>query len=126
MTIMSTPGRLVSFVATRDLDRAERFYVDVLGLAVLTRNPHAVVLDNDGAELRVTLVGEKAKAQYTVLGWEVTDLTAQVAVLRSRHLTFNRYPGLDQDTDDAWTAPDGTRVVWFADPDDNVLSLHQG
>ena len=27
------------------------------------------------------------------------------------------------DSDDAWTAPDGTKVAWFSDPDGNVLSL---
>jgi catechol 2,3-dioxygenase-like lactoylglutathione lyase family enzyme len=125
MANMSTPGKLVAFIATRNIDRAERFYVDVLGMTLVGKNPHAVVLDNDGAELRVTLVGEKARAQYTVLGWEVTDLSAEVATLRGRRVTFKRYPGMTQDADDAWTAPDGTRVCWFEDPDGNVLSLHQ-
>ena len=125
MTTMTPPGPLVAFAATRDLQRAERFYVDVLGLAVRTRDPGAVSLDSAGTELRVTLVQEKAAAPYTVLGWSVDDLSAQVATLRARGLVFTRYPGLDQDDDDAWTAPDGTRVAWFTDPDGNVLSLHQ-
>ena len=38
---------------------------------------------------------------------------------------FTRYPGMEQDADDAWTAPDGTRVAWFTDPDGSVLSLHE-
>ena len=122
---MSVPGRLVAFVATGDLDRAERFYVDVLGLVTIHKDPGAVVLDNDGSELRVTLVGERNPAQYTVLGWSVPDLTAGVADLRARGVSFNDYPGMDQDADGAWTAPDGTRVAWFTDPDGNVLSLHQ-
>jgi catechol 2,3-dioxygenase-like lactoylglutathione lyase family enzyme len=122
---MPAPGRLVAFVATRDLDRAEKFYVEVIGLRLSSKNPHAVILDSDGIELRVNLVEAKAQAPYTVLGWAVEDLTSQVAELRGRGLTFTNYPGMDQDTDDAWTAPDGTRVVWFTDPDGNVLSLHQ-
>ncbi len=119
------PGQLVAFVATTDLDRAERFYVDALGLAVKSRDSHGVVLDNDGVELRVNLVGQPTSAPYTVLGWSVADLSAQVDALRGRGVTFNRYPGMDLDADDAWTAPDGTRVAWFTDPDGNVLSLHQ-
>jgi len=122
---MTPPGRLVAFAATRDLDRAERFYVDVLGLTLRTKNPGAVVLDSDGTELRVTLVQDKAHAPYTVLGWSVSDLTGQVTALRSRGLTFTRYPDLEQDGDDAWTALDGTRVAWFTDPDGSVLSLHE-
>jgi catechol 2,3-dioxygenase-like lactoylglutathione lyase family enzyme len=120
---MPSPGRLVAFAATRDLARAQRFYTDQLGLMLVEANPGAVVLDSDGVQLRVTLVAEKAEAPYTVLGWDVDDLTAAVGALRARGVTFNRYPGMDQDSDDAWTAPDGTKVAWFSDPDGNVLSL---
>ena len=108
---MPSPGRLVAFAATRDLARAQRFYVDQLGLTLIDANPGAVVLDSDGVRLRVTLVADKAEAPYTVLGWEVDDLTAAVAALRARGVSFTRYPGMDQDSDDAWTAPDGTRVA---------------
>jgi len=125
IAVMTPPGRLVAFAATRDLDRAERFYRDVLGLPILTKNPHAIAFDNDGTELRVTLVAAFAHAPYTVLGWSVEDLTAQVSRLRDRGVTFTRYPGMEQDADDAWTAPDGTRVAWFTDPDGSVLSLHE-
>ena len=34
-----------------------------------------------------------------------------------------RYDGLEQDRRGIWTAPSGTRVAWFRDPDGNVLSL---
>ena len=125
IAVMTPPGRLVAFAATRDLDRAERFYRDVLGLPILNKNPYAIAFDNDGTELRVTLVAALAQAPYTVLGWSVDDLTAQVARLRDRGVQFTRYPGMEQDADDAWTAPDGTRVAWFTDPDGSVLSLHE-
>jgi catechol 2,3-dioxygenase-like lactoylglutathione lyase family enzyme len=120
---MPSPGRLVAFAATRDLARAQRFYTEQVGLTLVEANPGAVLLDSDGVRLRVTLVADKAEAPYTVLGWEVDDLTAAVGSLRARGVTFNRYPGMDQDSDDAWTAPDGTKVAWFSDPDGNVLSL---
>jgi len=120
---MPAPGRLIAFAATRDLARAQRFYTDQLGLTLVEANPGAVVLDSDGVALRVTLVADKPEAAYTVLGWEVDDLKAAVAALRGRGVTFTRYPGMDQDNDDAWTAPDGTKVAWFSDPDGNVLSL---
>jgi catechol 2,3-dioxygenase-like lactoylglutathione lyase family enzyme len=125
ITHMPAPGRLVAFAATRDLARAQRFYTDQLGLTLVEANPAAVVLDSGGVQLRVTLVAEKTAAPYTVLGWQVDDLTAAVAELRARGVSFHRYPGMDQDGDDAWTAPDGTRVAWFPDPDANLLSLSQ-
>lgn len=122
---MPVPGRLVAFIPTENLTAAVQFYGQTLGLSVTSSYPGAATFDNDGTELRVTAVENRAGAHYTVLGWSVQDLTASVAALRGRGVSFTRYPGMDQDADDAWTAPGGTRVAWFTDPDGNVLSLHQ-
>jgi catechol 2,3-dioxygenase-like lactoylglutathione lyase family enzyme len=118
-------ARLTAFVASTDLDRSAAFYVDTLGLTARDRSPFALVLDGRGATLRVTAVAEKPAAGYTVLGWDVDDLDAAVDELRGRGITFTRYDGMDQDEHDAWTAPSGTRVAWFRDPDANTLSLQQ-
>lgn len=118
------PGaRLVAFVASTDLGRAEEFYVGRLGLPIKDKTPFALVLEGQGAELRVTHVPERAPAAYTVLGWDVEDLDAAVVELRQRNIRFLRYDGMEQDDYDAWRTPDGTRVVWFSDPDGNTLSL---
>ena len=110
---MSVPGRLVAFIPTENLAAAIRFYGETLGLSMTSSHPGAATFDNDGTELRVTVVESRAGAPYTVLGWSVPDLTAAVAALRVRGVAFTRYPGMDQDTDDAWTAADGTRVTWL-------------
>jgi catechol 2,3-dioxygenase-like lactoylglutathione lyase family enzyme len=123
---MISSARITAFVATTDLAEAVDFYVDVLGLALLGRDdPFAAVVDGHGAQLRIIVVHEKADASYTVLGWEVPDLHVAVDELRRRGVTFTRYDGMNQDDHDAWSAPDGTRVAWFADPAGNTLSLHQ-
>lgn len=120
------PGaRLVAFTASTDLDRAAAFYVDCLGLSLIERTPFALVLDGGGVQLRVSQVEQKAPAPYTVLGWSVDDLDAAVEHLRAGGVVFTRYPGMDQDRHDAWTAPGGSRVAWFTDPDGNVLSLQE-
>ena len=40
-------------------------------------------------------------------------------------MTFERYSFFQQDDKGVWTAPDGTGVAWFKDPDGNTLSLAQ-
>jgi hypothetical protein len=40
-------------------------------------------------------------------------------------VVFARYEDLAQDGRGIWTAPDGTRVAWFLDPDGNNLPLAQ-
>jgi catechol 2,3-dioxygenase-like lactoylglutathione lyase family enzyme len=122
---MNFSGELVAFVASTDLEASRLFYRDVLGLDLTSTSPYADVYDVDGTTLRVSLVNEKAKAVYTVLGWDVTDLDAAVERLRSAGVAFNDYQEFGLDDHSAWTAPDGTRVAWFDDPDGNVLSLAQ-
>lgn len=53
------------------------------------------------------------------------DLDAAVEELRGRGVAFTRYPGMEQDGHEAWTAPGGSRGTWFTDPDGNVLSLQK-
>jgi catechol 2,3-dioxygenase-like lactoylglutathione lyase family enzyme len=121
---MQSEASLVAFVPSLDLDRSERFYVDVLELGVLERTPYALVLDTGGTHLRVTRVPTLTPHPFTVLGWNVADLAGEVARLSDRGVSFTQYEGLEQDAQGIWTAPDGTGVAWFPDPDQNVLSLH--
>ena len=116
---------LVAFVATTDLDRARVFYAEVVGLSVIEESPFACVFDANGTRLRVTPVGEIQTAPHTVLGWMVDDMVATVNALDAAGVTFERFPGMDQDEIGVWVSPSGARVAWFTDPDGNVLSLTQ-
>ena len=122
---MLESSNLVAFVAATDLDRARVFYEQTLGLPVLEHTDFAVVLDANGTMLRVTAVGQVARAGYTVLGWRVPDIAASVRALAAQGVTFLIYEGISQDNDGIWTTPSGDKVAWFADPDGNTLSLTQ-
>lgn len=121
--LATTP--LVAFLPTTDLDRAETFYVGVLGLPVEDRNPFALVVRGGGTQLRITKVEALAPHPFTVLGWEVNDLASVARQLVAAGRSFERYEGMGQDADGVWEAPGGARIVWFKDPDGNVLSLQQ-
>jgi hypothetical protein len=53
----------------------------------------------------------------------VCGLDAAVDELAGRGVIFNRYGGMGQDERGVWSAPGGTKVAWFLDPDGNNLSL---
>ncbi len=125
MPALIAAAKLTAFVATRDRDRARDFYRDVLGLTILSEDPFAVVFDANGTHIRMTKVNELAPAEYTVLGWEVADAKAAVIELKSKGVQFLNFPGMGQDSENIWTAPGGTLVAWFKDPDGNVLSVAQ-
>ena len=114
---------LVAFVPATDLARARAFYGEMLGLERLDDTPIACVFDAHGTTLRVTLVDQLSAAPYTVLGWTVAGLEEMVRTMRDRGVAFELFPGMVQDDLGIWTSPGGDRVVWFKDPDGNVLSL---
>jgi catechol 2,3-dioxygenase-like lactoylglutathione lyase family enzyme len=116
---------LVSFVASADLDRSHAFYGDLLGLELVGSSSFANAYDSAGTTLRVTLVEEPVCAPYTILGWSVDDISRHVSALRRGGVEFKRYPRLDQDASGVWTAPGGSRIAWFEDPDGNTLSIQQ-
>ncbi len=116
---------LVSFVSTAQPALALAFYRDVLGLALIEQTAFALVFDAHATMLRVTIVEHVTPAPYTVLGWAVTDISKAVAQLEAKAVEFKRFEAMSQDDQGIWRSPSGARIAWFADPDDNLLSLTQ-
>jgi catechol 2,3-dioxygenase-like lactoylglutathione lyase family enzyme len=122
---MTWAGSTMAFVGVSDLDRAERFYGETLGLELDDQRPFALVAQVGGTELRITAVEQVRAAPYTVLGWGVADIDATVDLLTLRGIEFTRYEGMEQDERGIWTSPSAARIAWFLDPDGNNLSLTQ-
>jgi catechol 2,3-dioxygenase-like lactoylglutathione lyase family enzyme len=125
---MLAHASIVGFVPVSSFEAAEAFYSGILGLTVLDRdNPFALVLAAaDGAMVRCALAPNGVNPHMgTILGWQVKDIHAAVAELIAAGVQPIRYPFFEQAADGVWTAPGGDMVVWFNDPDGNVLSLSQ-
>ena len=120
---MVTGGTLVAFVATANPERSHAFYEGVLALTRVDATPFANVYAGGGTPLRVTVVPGVRPPPYTVLGWEVPDISTAIATLTERGVEFKRYTAFAQDEMGVWTTPEGARVAWFQDPDGNLLSL---
>jgi len=122
---MLNQSALIAFIATTNSDQARNFYERGLGLTLVEDESFALVFDAKGIMLRVQKVQAHTPAPFTVLGWDVADIQAEVGELRGRGIIFEQYNGLSQDDQGIWTASDGTKVAWFKDPDGNLLSLTQ-
>ena len=103
---MLTSAALVAFVPSTDLDRAERFYVGVLGLARVEASPYALVVQSGPTQVRVTKVEHLDPQPFTVLGWTVGDIRSSVADLVAQGVTAERFDGMGQDEYGVWMAPD--------------------
>jgi catechol 2,3-dioxygenase-like lactoylglutathione lyase family enzyme len=118
-------AKLVAFAATTDAPRAAAFYTTVLGLTLRYEDDFALSLDSDGVEVRLQKVERFVPQPFTALGWQVARITEVVERLLQHGVTPERYPWLDQDGMGVWQAPSGARIVWFRDPDANLLSVAQ-
>jgi catechol 2,3-dioxygenase-like lactoylglutathione lyase family enzyme len=113
----------VGFVLITDPARAKSFYCDTLGLSVRSEDDFAVVLDAGGSLLRLAVVPEVPDPAGTNAGWLVDDVSATAKSLAAAGITFERFPGMEQDVDGVWLVPGGGGVAWFRDPDGNRLSI---
>ena len=118
----------VAFIPTCRPKAARTFYEETLGLRFESADDFAIVFRvgaEPGVMLRVTIVPELTPQQFTIFGWQVDDIVASVTELAAKGVQFTRYDFLEQDERAIWSAPGGTKVAWFHDPDGNTLSLSQ-
>ena len=117
---------IIAFVPTRSREKARSFYEKTIGLRLVSDDQFALVFDANGVMVRVVDVSSVAgfaPAPFTILAWIVGDVGKAVRGLGKKGVTFERYPGMQQDQVGVWTSPSGAKVAWFKDPDGNVLSV---
>lgn len=122
ISILGT-SKVGAFVCTGDRAKAKAFYGGRLGLTLCYEDDHAVVYDANGTTLRISSVKELNPQPFTVLGWEVADVTATVKALNGAGVVFERYSFLEQDELGIWSPGGDVHVAWFKDPDGNLLSV---
>jgi catechol 2,3-dioxygenase-like lactoylglutathione lyase family enzyme len=118
--------RVQALLAVSDLDRAQRFYEQQLGLVPSEVEEQAVRYPcADGTEIGIYLSAENAgKSPATLAGWFVDDLGQTMKELASRDVVFEQYdqPGLKTDERGVFEAG-RFRAAWIKDPDGNTLAL---
>jgi len=122
---MLATARLQTIVCVSDLDAAHDFYAGRLGLPFQRRTISGNLYDVGGSELLIARARDFVPAERTVVGFAVADVEAVVANLAARGLSPYRESHIDYDGAGIATAPDGTRVAWFRDPDGNIFSVVQ-
>jgi catechol 2,3-dioxygenase-like lactoylglutathione lyase family enzyme len=116
---------ITSLIGTTKPAIAKAFYGDVLGLKFVSEDQFATVFEGKNMRIRVSGTPSVVPAPYAVLAFDVANMDQAVDALTAKGVTFARFPFLVQDAKGVWSAPDGTQVAWFHDPDLNLLSLVQ-
>ena len=111
--------------AVPDVEAARRFYAETLGLQVELDEEMGGMLTlhlGGGTKVLVYPKPDHTPATYTVLNFPVDDVDRTVEELTARGVTFERYPGFDQD-DKGVARGQGPAIAWFTDPAGNILSV---
>jgi catechol 2,3-dioxygenase-like lactoylglutathione lyase family enzyme len=107
-----------------DIQKAEQFYGETLGLRV---SEEYGMLTLHIAGDRDTLIYPKedhTPATFTILNFPVADIDKAVDELAARGVQFERYEGAEQD-DKGIARGQGPAIAWFKDPAGNILSVLQ-
>ncbi len=124
---MLSDKTLKAFAITTDAEASKKFYGEKLGFKLLSADDYGLEFELQHSHFRVSVVpAEHAEPRgYTIAGWCVPDIVETVKQLKERGIVFERYDFAEQDENDIWTAPGGTKVAWFKDNHGNILSIDQ-
>lgn len=119
---MFTNTRAFSGFAVGDLQAAQKFYGDVLGITTSERNGLLTLHLAGGRDTLVYPKPSHVPADYTILNFPVDDIDAAVDELTARGVQFERYDGLAQDSKGI-SRGYGPDIAWFRDPAGNILAV---
>lgn len=113
-----------AIVAVSDIARATAFYRDVLGLDITDDSMGEVVVFRTGDTSLVVYRSEfagtnKANAAVWGVGDEIDSIVAHLA---AKGVTFEHYEDMELQGDIHVAGP--MKMVWFKDPDGNILHLN--
>src|SRR5215813_4053662 len=110
---MLADKKLKAFVPTIKPGKAKSFYRDILELELLSEDNYALEFNANGTLLRVIIVQELKPHPFTVLGWNVDNISSTIKSLNKKNVFCEKYSFLEQDSLGIWTAPSGAKVAWF-------------
>ena len=125
-----------AIVAVSDLETARDFYSNVLGLGLAaggegTGTDAPLVYKTGATRLTVYPSREAGTNRANAVSWGVgQDLDAIVADLAAKGVEFEHYPDIGELEGDVHVirgeGPNGAdaRLVWFKDPDGNILHIN--
>jgi catechol 2,3-dioxygenase-like lactoylglutathione lyase family enzyme len=77
-------GKMIGFAVTTKPEEAKAFYGEKLGFQFVKDDGYALVFDANGTMLRVAKMQHFTAPQFTILGWEVSDISTMVGTLPPR------------------------------------------
>ena len=107
-----------------DLDKAQKFYGDTLGLNV-KKSKEGLEIHLGDADVFLYPKPNHTPASFTVLNFLVDDIDAAVDELHETGVRFEKYDGAIKTNEKGIHHDGGPSIAWFKDPAGNILSVLQ-
>jgi catechol 2,3-dioxygenase-like lactoylglutathione lyase family enzyme len=122
---MLNEKRTYTTIPVSDLERAKRFYSEILGMHAEMVTEGGIMYGSGGTQFFVYPSGYRASG-HTQMSWQVDDIEAEVAVLKQKGISFEEFerPGI-KSVGGIYQSGPSVKTAWFKDPDGNLLGLTQ-
>lgn len=115
-----------AILAVSDIERAKKFYRDTLGLQLLDGSMGDVLTFRTGDTSLIVYKSDFAgtnKANAVV--WDVgNEIESIAAALKGKGVTFERYDDMEMELKGDVYVAGPMKLLWFKDPDGNILHLN--
>ena len=116
-----------AILGVTDVDRARKFYAETLGLTLAEDGMDDVLVFNTGTSSLVVYRSDEAGTnRANAVVWSCgEEIDAIVDALKEKGVTFEHYPESEGFTREGDVHVSGAmKMVWFKDPDGNILHLN--
>jgi catechol 2,3-dioxygenase-like lactoylglutathione lyase family enzyme len=118
-------SKVLATIPAVDIQRAEEFYTQVLGLSLVEKPQEGVLILEAGAGTQIMIYEREAtKAEHTAVTFQVKDLERVVVDLTAKGVRFEQYDSDEFTTDQRGIAQmENAKMAWLKDSEGNVLGL---
>jgi catechol 2,3-dioxygenase-like lactoylglutathione lyase family enzyme len=112
-------------IAVKNLETARKFYEDILGLTqVGAEGEELIVYKSGNSTINVYRSQYAGTNKATAVTWAVgDDAEGVVRALKTKGVTFEHYDMPDMTREGDVHVFGDMKVVWFKDPDGNILNI---
>ena len=115
---------LYAYIPARDVARARRFYEDKLGFKPKEDVSDGVIYDfANGTSCFLYPTPNAGTSQASQAFWQVDDVDAEMAELKSRGVVFEDYDVPGERSPSGAIIANGAKAAWFKDTEGNILAI---
>ena len=116
---------IYAYIPAKDVARARTFYEEKLGFEPKDATADGVFYEfSRGTACFLYLTPNAGTSQASQAFWQVEDIEREVAELKARGVTFEKY-GMPGEDENGITTAGGAKAAWFKDSEGNIMALIQ-